>query len=367
MPPIVVVVATETQRSRCRERLEVLAGSGLDTVSLQVAAVGALKRVVGFDRWCWPSADPETLVPGSGVADHDYGPQLPRALELEYSGMDYAAKDVLAAGAQGATSLRLETEGDLMRSPRWEEVMSPVGIGDVAAVACQDRFGCWGWVEVYRDRSDRAFDEAELGLLAQVGATLGSALRRRSAVRLPAVSEYPLPSAAPGAVGVLVLDAELRPVGRTEAATAWLAALPAAALFEAWGMLPASVYPVAALSRRGATHRAHALLPTESGGWARIDAAPLHDGAGSVAVTFRPPTAEQLFALLARTHGLTNRESQASRLLATGETPATAARRMGITPNTLHDHVKSAMRKVEVHTRAELVARLTGPEADRAE
>lgn len=28
-------------------------------------------------------ADPETLVPGVGVADHDYGPGLQRALELE--------------------------------------------------------------------------------------------------------------------------------------------------------------------------------------------------------------------------------------------------------------------------------------------
>src|SRR6187455_2807071 len=121
MRPIVVVVTTETQRSRCRERLEVLAGSGLDIVALQSAAVGELKRVIGFDRWCWPSADPETLIPGSGMADHDYGPQLPRALQLEYSGTDYAAKDALAASVRGATSLRRETDGDLMRSPRWEQ------------------------------------------------------------------------------------------------------------------------------------------------------------------------------------------------------------------------------------------------------
>ena len=29
---------------------------------------------VGFDRWCWPLADPETLLPLSGIAEHDYGP-----------------------------------------------------------------------------------------------------------------------------------------------------------------------------------------------------------------------------------------------------------------------------------------------------
>jgi hypothetical protein len=81
-------VATQAQRARCRERLEGLVGSGLDTESLQRAAISELQRVIGFDRWCWPFADPETLLPGAGQAEHDYGPQLARALELEYSGED---------------------------------------------------------------------------------------------------------------------------------------------------------------------------------------------------------------------------------------------------------------------------------------
>lgn len=132
------------QQARCRERLERLAASTLDCESIQREAITNLQRLVGFDRWCWPLADPKTLLPLGGVGEHDYGPRLPRALELEYSGGDFAAKDVLARRANSAGSLSTETGGDLARSPRWDEVMRPVGIGDIAVVACRDAQGCWG-------------------------------------------------------------------------------------------------------------------------------------------------------------------------------------------------------------------------------
>ncbi|HYK67477.1 MAG TPA: hypothetical protein VEV45_05990, partial [Streptosporangiaceae bacterium] len=105
------------QQVRCRERLERLAASTLDCESMQRVAIADLQRLVGFDRWCWPLADPQTLLPLGGVAEHDYGPRLSRALELEYSGGDFVAKDVLARRANSAGSLSTETGGDLARSP----------------------------------------------------------------------------------------------------------------------------------------------------------------------------------------------------------------------------------------------------------
>jgi hypothetical protein len=78
-------VASLRELTRCRERLEGLGGSNLDCEAVQREAISELARVVGFDRWCWPFADPRTLVPLGGIADHDYGPRLRRALELEFS------------------------------------------------------------------------------------------------------------------------------------------------------------------------------------------------------------------------------------------------------------------------------------------
>ena len=74
---------------------EHLSESGLDCDSLRLEAIAELQRTVGFDRWCWPLADPETLLPLSGLAEHDFGPAVPRSLELEYSGSDCAAKNFL--------------------------------------------------------------------------------------------------------------------------------------------------------------------------------------------------------------------------------------------------------------------------------
>src|SRR5262249_57665956 len=91
---------------------------------------------------------------------------------------DFGGRHVLGGRAGGAGSLNVETGGDLARSPRWDEVMSPVGIGDMATVACRDSYGCWGWIEAYRNRADRAFDAEDVELLAHVGPALGSALRR---------------------------------------------------------------------------------------------------------------------------------------------------------------------------------------------
>ena len=77
-------MATERERRRCLERLERLSDSSLDCDSLRREAVADLQQVVGFDRWCWPLADPQSLLPCSGLAEHDYLPGVPRTLDLEY-------------------------------------------------------------------------------------------------------------------------------------------------------------------------------------------------------------------------------------------------------------------------------------------
>jgi hypothetical protein len=82
-------VASERERTRCRERLERLSESTLDCASIQREAIAELQRLIGFDRWCFILADPDTLIPLGGVAEHDYGPVVSRVLELEYSGDDF--------------------------------------------------------------------------------------------------------------------------------------------------------------------------------------------------------------------------------------------------------------------------------------
>jgi DNA-binding CsgD family transcriptional regulator len=353
-------MSKERERADCRERLERLSESGLDSESIRREAIASLRRVVGFGRWCWPLADPETLLPGSGLAEHDYGPEVPRSLELEYSSDNFAAKHILARRVNPAGSLHAETGGDLARSPRWDEVLRRAGIGDIAVVACRDALGCWGWIEAYRDGADRRFEEEDLDLLASVGPSLGSALRRNamSANREGAVERRP--------PALLLLDGSLRLRSWTGAAREWIDALPSAALNAAWGILPTVIYPAATLARSGArADRAHALLRAVDGRWVMIEAACLEgERDGEIAVTLRSPTPAEIFRLLTRTYALSSRECELVSLLIGGLDTRAVGERLHISPHTVQDHLKSVFRKTGIHSRRELLATLGTSAAD---
>src|SRR5919197_476503 len=329
-------MSTERQRAACRERLEGLSASALDSEAIRREAVSALQRTVGFDRWCWPIADPETLLPGGGIADHDI-----------------AAKHLVARRANLAASLAAETGGDLARSARWNEVLRPVGIGDVAVVACRDPLGCWGWIEAYRDVADRPFDEHDLELLASLGASFGSALRRNA---LGVSSE----EAVERRPAVLLLDANLTLRSWTGTARLWVDALPAARLNAAWGILPTIIYPAATLARAGAgAHRAHALLRGVDGRWVMIEAAPFEgERAGEIAVTLRAPTPVEVLRLLGRIYALTARERELVRLLLAGLDTRAVGDRLHISVHTVQDHLKSVFAKTGIRSRRQLLATL---------
>jgi DNA-binding CsgD family transcriptional regulator len=348
------VEGSDRRRTRCRERLERLSTSTLDCESIQREAIADIQRLIGFDRWCWPIADPETLLPLGGAAEHDYGPQLARALELEYSGSDFAAKDVLARRARLAGSLSTETGGDLALSPRWGEVMRGVGIGDVAVVTCRDALGCWGWVEAYRDGSDRPFGEEDIEFFECVASSLGAALRRGLGVVTPAGED----ASEPSATGVIVLSADLHMVSVTAGAHAWVGAFPAAELFAAWGMLPAVVYPLATRVRMGgAAAQARALDRLPDGRWVMVEAVPLQGRAeGEIAITLRDATAREMFHRRSRIYGLSQREREVAAAVLGGSNTGAVAEALFISAHTVQDHLKSVFEKMNIHSRREMLA-----------
>jgi DNA-binding CsgD family transcriptional regulator len=347
-------MASTRRLGRCREQLESLSESTLDRDSFRREAVAYLQRSVGCDRWCWPLADPDTLVTSSGLAEHNFGPYVPRSLQLEYSTDVFAAKHLLARRERPIGSLGTETGGDLARSPRWDEVLRPAGIGDVAILACRDTQGCWGWIELYRDSGDRPFNEDDLELLESVGPAIGSALRRHAMPRGNQTHD-------PAPPGTLVLDRDLRPVSWTTGARAWIDSLPSAQLVASWGVLPSVVYPTAVLARSHAdAPAARALVQAVDGRWVTIEAAALEgEREGEVAVNLRSATAHETFELLCRVYALSQREREIVSLLVAGLDTRAIAERLFISAHTVQDHLKSVFAKVGIHSRRELLATLS--------
>jgi DNA-binding CsgD family transcriptional regulator len=344
-------VASDRERARCREQIERLSESRGDCEAIHREAIVELQRVIGFDRWCWVLADPDTLVPLAGIAEHDYGPGVPRVLELEYSG-DFTAMDAVAQRPEPVGSLAADTGGDLPRSSRWDEVLRRVGIGDEAVVACRDAFGCWGWIKAYRDGGDRWFEDADLDLLASASSSLAAIVRRR------VTDQHTTSVLEQQSAGVIVLDSDLRPLSRTAGAQAWIDALPGAALFASWGMLPAEVYPLAALARsRDASAGVHAVDRTVDGRWVMIEAEPLEGhGDGQIVVTFHGAAPRETFDLLCRAYKVTRRERDVVGAVLAGLDTRRVSEHLFISPHTVQDHLKSVFGKVGVRSRRELLA-----------
>ena len=127
-------------------------------------------------------------------------------------------------------------------------------------------------------------------------------------------------------------------------------------------MLPAVVYPVAALARSGSgANETHALERAVDGRWVKIEAAPLdgQDG-GRIAVVLRGAAPAETFELLCRAYALTTRERQVVAALIAGDDTRAMTERLVISRHTVQDHLKSVFTKVGVGSRREVLARFSG-------
>ncbi len=348
----------ERERSRCRERVEALAGARLDPDEARWEAIVALRRVVGFERWCWPLTDPASALSVSGIGEVDFWPSLARLVALEHGG-DVTSKPLLLTGPRPSVALSAATRGQLVRSRRWRECLSPYGIGDELMTACRDRQGCWGSVELMRDSSDAHFDDHEQRLLEELAPLLGTLLRRSVA---KAWSATPA-SAEPRAPGTLVLDRDLEPTSWTPAFRDWLGDLPPSGPKP--GMLPPALYEIGAralASPEGPGGLPNRLrLRTSTGRWSVIDGAPL-EGAegGGVAITVRAAHPDEVFDVLCRAYAFTRRERQLLALMLGGLATKQIAESLCISPYTVQDHLKAIFAKTAVRSRRELISHLAG-------
>ena len=51
--------------------------------------------------------------------------------------------------------------------------MSRYGIGDVASVVFADQYGCWGFLDLWRDGTREPFDNTDAEFIAGVGRAAG--------------------------------------------------------------------------------------------------------------------------------------------------------------------------------------------------
>ncbi len=316
--------------------------------------------MVAFEAHAWLLTDPATAVGAAPVADVPWMRELPRQIRLKY------ATPIIRWTSLGDTPVALlhdTTAGHPAQSLVWRDLLVRYGIGDVASVVFEDRFGCWAFLELWRSDTAGRFTGAEAQLLAALVDPLTLALRRCQANTFVVRPPHDQPRRGPV---VLVLSPDLQVRSQTPQAQAYLRELVPSA--EDRQPIPAAAYNVAAqllavengIDNNPPTARVH----VSDGFWMTVRAARL-DGAGpageqDIVVTLEESSAAERVDLFCRAFGLTARERELVDHLVGGRDTREIARRMFLSENTVQDHLKSIFAKTATRNRRTLLSRALG-------
>jgi DNA-binding CsgD family transcriptional regulator len=310
--------------------------------------------VVPFDYYVWVGTDPVTQVGASPLAEIPSLVDLPRVVRLKY-----------LAAANRWTHLapdRVESlHGAAASSDAWRAMLADYGVVDVASAVLRDRFGTWGFVDLWRcTATGPPFTVDEIDFLASLLPELTNATRAKvKATFVPA-------EVTSGGPVVLTMSDQLVPQGQTPQTDEQLRALlptradlspvPAVAINVAAQVLAIE----AGVDNRPATTR----LAYGPGQWITARAGrlqpPTTSSRATIAVTIARATTIERVGVYERALGLSARESELFALLITGADTRHIARSLTITEHTVNDHLKSVFAKAGVQSRRQLLANATG-------
>ncbi len=361
-------------RAQARVRIEAIGAASLDDRTLRRQVLTVLRDVVAFDAYVWLLTDPVTTVGAAPLADVPCMAELPALIKAKYvtsinrwTGLQQQASPIAL--------LHSTVHGDLSRSRVWREVLSRYAIGDVASAVFADQFGCWGFLDLWRDDSREPFSTADAEFIAALITSLTRALRRSQARTFIHPAAPQRHQAGPV---VLTLGNDLRITSRTAASQAWLNVLLPPDRDER--AIPAGVYNVAAqliAAEEGVdAHPASTRTHLADGFWLTLRAARLSaseqqpaaaaSGAAALVVTIEEASASERLELYGRAFALSGREHELLGLLATGSDTRAMARQMSLSEHTIQDHLKSIFAKTGARDRVTVLSRALGTQREAA-
>jgi DNA-binding CsgD family transcriptional regulator len=347
---------------RIRQEIVRLCHAGLDSRTFRVETVKRLRKLIPVDASFFATADPATLLFTGAVVDDVLARAAPRFVENEFVQEDAVKFARLARGRSPVGTLGAATRGELARSPRYQEILAPMDLGDELRAALVVGSKCWGFMCLHRERSSPNFTPAEAAFLAKLTPHVAEGLRTALLIGDARVASPP-----PDGPGLLLLGDDLSLAAVTPAAEGWLTEV-AMSDWPSSSELPEAVYAVAArllALERGSGHAPPDLMPrtrlrTASGRWLVIHASRLRaaDTEGRIAVIFEEARPAEIAPLIVDAYGLTKREGEITKLVLRGLSTAEVSGELHITPNTVRDHFKAIFDKVGVRSRRELVGQV---------
>jgi len=329
--------------------------TGLDAAALQVEVLALLRDVVPIDAAFFATVDPATMLFTSAVSEEPLAAVAGLFLDNEFGADDVNKFVTLAAGGDPVSSLDRATTGDRQASPRYTEVMAPLGLGDELRAALVIGGRCWGVMCLHREDATSGFTSREVDLLRRLVPSLADGLRRSV---LAQVGREASQSDGPG---IVILDEHLAIVSINAAGEHWLDELGD----EPWpadGQVPVAIVAAAASLRRpdeGDASRSGLRVQTASGRWLSVHASWLDGPHGQqTAVVLEPASATHMTSLVLDAHGLTPAQSRVAALVLRGWSTRQIVNELRISGYTVQEHLGAVFNKFGVGSRRELVAAL---------
>ena len=332
--------------------------AGLDAPELRRRLLPLLRQVMTVDAAFFATADPETLLFTSAYPEAPLDTASAQFLDNEYGGIDVNRFTSLAASTTHVAWLDDAIHDDRMSSPRYREIMRPLGLGDELRAALMVDRRCWGYLCLHREDHRVGFTAAEAATIARLGPHIAAGLRQ--AVLLHTAHDTGTP-----APGVVLLADDLSVLAVTAEAEQLLALLEPGRSNRL--PLPVPVYTVvAALTaverRTPGTLPPSIRIPTPTGLWLNVHASRLSSSPdqASIAVVVEAATAAATASVLLSAHGLTGREIDVATLVLRGASTRAVCDNLHLSRYTVQDHLKAVFDKVGVRSRRDLVAQLLG-------
>jgi hypothetical protein len=296
---------------RARREIAGLADSRLDWVSFAQATSEVLAGIVPFDRNCWHTVDPGTVL-FTGNLNQGIACSGSWLATYEYLVDDVNKWWFLARSGRIAGATSLATHGDPSRSPRHRSREND-GIADEMRVSFVIGGTYWAAAGLLRDADRRWFTEDEVRCLASLSEPIAHGFRR--ALLVTAVGAIDSPAYGPG---VIVFDGQGHPESVSPGAEHWIGqmveipppAIPAESkIIQAVAARARSLDPGQDPLEVGARSR----VRTTSGSWLLLYGTRLAGGADArTAVIIQPATPAAVAPLVTLAYGLSERESPRS-------------------------------------------------------
>jgi DNA-binding CsgD family transcriptional regulator len=347
---------------RTRRELIRLTHRQLDTATLYRDSSQILSHFVAFDAACGHTMDPATLLLTRQFSDQFDADGFALVCRNEYLQPDVNKFASLLDQPTPVGTLSEATEGRPERSARYREILRPFGFGPELRATFTTGGSCWASLVVLRQAGRPDFSADEQRFVESIGGYLAHAVRSSLLLGVVADDSGDYDSAP----GLVLLNARGEPEAINAAAERWLAELAVPASTSGAAGLPGAIYVVAAAARRAVGREAGATVEparlrvqTHAGRWLVLHGSVLDAGPRArTSVIIEVARPAEIAPLIVQAYQLTDREREITQLVLQGRSTEDMAKRLGVSPYTIQDHLKAIFDKVGVRSRKALVARV---------